>query len=650
VPESEVREELRTDGALLNVLTGMGMATRDKTLATSVRAQYLLPRPDLENLYMSGIPRRYVDSIADEMLRHLVTISLGTNEDPETAKIIPAFEEYLKVSQFHRRLIEVIKLQRLYGGAGMVMLVDDGLDASEPVDPKRIRAVRDFIPFSRWELIPYNITAVDYSKPDIYRLTTSQRINEQQSASIVSIDIHHTRVARFDGLYLPWQQRINNQGWGQSVLQLIWESYKRYESAVSGLETLTSDADLFVHKMPGLFQRIAAGNESDLRKRMEVNNLSRSVYGGMALDKEEEVQFISRNLTGVATALEPFIKDLQAVTGWPASILMGDSPGGLGKEGRLEERVWSSLVEQWQEVYCRDPITQIFSYILASREGPTRGKLPESWKVHFPSVYTETALDKAQLRSQMATVDTAYVNLGVLTPLEVRTSRFGGTDYSIETTLNEDTTTQLEANQEQQFATQQAQGEAQMQALQQQQMQGGDFGPGAQGIGAEGSPEDGNAENASPDAGFTEGGPTPAEILGENQPAPESAPPRRRRDSAPSFARAGGLRIEVVTELPGGVAHGYPVAPDGQRTDAPEPVTTWGVVMGPARRPNTHLHRAQIAVNDSIQDGPVVTGFTTTRQALRAVRQFLPTQNVVGLKELSLPEVDALCNAWEAYP
>lgn len=624
--ESELLEDHRYDGALVNVLTGMGTSTRDKTLATSVRAQNLLARPDLEHLYMSGIPRRYVDAIADEMLRHLVTITLGTNDDPKTADIIPNFETFLQATHFHRRLIEVIKLQRLYGGAGLVLLIDDGLDASEPVDVRRIRGIRDFIPMSRWELIPFNVTAVDYSKPDIYRLTTSQRIEESQSASLVSIDIHHTRVARFDGLYLPWQQRINNQGWGQSVLQLIWESFKRYESAVSGLETITSDADLFVHKMPGLFQRIAAGNESDLRKRMEVNNLSRSVYGGMALDKEEEVQFISRNLTGVSTAIDPFVKDLQAATGWPASILMGDSPGGLGKEGRFEERVWSSLVEQWQEVYCRDPITQIFTYIFLSREGPTRGKLPESWKVHFPSVYTETTADKAAIRSQTATTDSTYINLGVLTPLEVRTARFGGTDYSIETTLDDNTTEQLQVNQAQQFATQQAQADAQMQALTNPQ-------PAA-------PPEAGLDETAQPDQP-PEGEPTDPAVL---------PPERRRRGDSWSFARAGGLRIEVTEELPGGTAFGYPVAPDGQRTDAPEDVSTWGVVMGPVRRPHVSIHRAQILLDEALRDGPIVTGFTTTRQALRAVRQFLPSQNVVGLKELSAPETEALRHAWEAYP
>ena len=113
-------------------------------------------------------------------------------------------------------------------------------------------------------------------------------------------------------------------------------------------------------------QRIAAGGEADIKKRLELNNMSRSVYGTVVLDTEESLENLSRNLTNISSATDPFVKQLQAVTGWTASILMGDSPGGLGKEGRFEERVWASLVEAWQ--------------------------------VDFPSVYTVTDEERADLQ------------------------------------------------------------------------------------------------------------------------------------------------------------------------------------------------------------------------------------------------------------
>ena len=598
-------DNYRNDGALVNALTGLGVPSKDKTTATSVSFQTLLTEAELESLYTNGIPRRYVDAISDEILRHRPTMKLGGDDASDNADLLTRFEQFLQASQFHFALSEVIKLQRLYGGAGLVLLIDDGGAPEDPVEMNRIRAIRGYVPLSRHELIPEDFSITDYSRPSHYRITTSQRITPDQTSGYVNIRIHHTRVARFDGLYLPWNQRSRNTGWGQSVLQLIWNAFKRYETAMSGLESMTSDSDVFVHKIPGLFNRIAAGNEADLRKRLEANNLSRSVYGGMVVDVEEDINFINRALSNIATATDPFIKDLQAATGWPASILMGDSPGGLGKEGRFEERVWSSLVEQWQEVYCRTPITEVFTYIMASREGPTRGRIPESWSVHFPSVFTQTDKEKVELMQLKAASDIQYLQYGVLNALEVRESRFGGTDYSIETKLNEQVTQQLIASADAQFQSQMAGYQAQMQAMQQP---------------AEPEEED-----------LTEGGEE-----GILPPAGAAG----RGDS--HFDSAEGLRIRI-THRYGDVVAGPLVGPDGQRIDssAAAPV----LILGPHRTRTRKLYRARFSIDSAITDGPYTTGFNSLRAAKTAVQHFFPGQNVAGLS----PVPDAEADAFRAY-
>jgi len=577
----------------------MGVASKDKTVATYIGASPFLTQGELEALYSNGIPRRYVDAISDEILRHRATITLG-GDDPNSQDTITAFEEHLKGTQFHVALSEVIKLQRLYGGAGLVLLVDDGQPEDQPVDTARIRAVRGYIPLSRWELIPEDFNITDWSKPSHYRLTTSQKITSNQEGPYVNVRVHHTRVARFDGLYLPWRTRSRNTGWGHSVLQLIWQAYKRYESAMSGLESMTSDADLFVHKIPGLFQRIASGNEGDLRKRLEANNLSRSVYGGMVVDKEEELNFLNRALANIATATDPFVKDLQAATGWPASILMGDSPGGLGKEGRFEERVWASLVEQWQEVYCRTPITEVFGYILASREGPTRGKVPASWATKFPSVFTQTEDEKAGLRLQMAQIDAQYINLGVLNAIEVREARFGGTEYSIETTLNAAVTDQLLTQADAQFQSSMMGYEAQQQAAM--------------------NPPQPEGASAQPD-------------------------PNAKTDSFDTY-EAHGLRIRV-THQAGESRAGHLVGPDGQRTDSSAGAPL--MIFGPHRTRAYKLYRARFDTAGELVDGPYVTGFASLRAAKQGVASLFPRQNVAGLSPVPEGELEALRAGWEVY-
>jgi phage-related protein (TIGR01555 family) len=601
--ETTSTDSFRNDGALVNVLTGMGVSTKDKTVATQIGSKPILVESELEALYAHGIPRRYVDAISDEILRHQTTIKLGGDQQENANDLISAFEEYLKGTQFQRAFSEVVKLQRLYGGAGLVLLIDDGLEPEEPVDPARIRAVRGYVPLSRHELIPEDFSITDYSKPSHYRITTSQRMTPDQQGSYVNVRIHSSRVARFDGLYLPWNVRVRNTGWGLPVLQLIWEAFKRYESALAGLESMTTDSDLFVHKIPGLFNRIASGNESDLRKRLEANNLSRSVYGGMVVDVEEELQFLNRALSNIASATDPFVSDLQAATGWPASILMGESPGGLGKEGRYEERVWASIVEQWQEVYCRTAVTEVFQYILASREGPTRGRPPANWSVEFPSVFTETNKEKADLRLTVAQVDAQYINLGVLNPIEVREARFGGTEYSIETTLNAAVSEQLVAQTDAQFQSQMLGYEAQAQAMLNQQA---------------------------------------PEAYAPSAPAPEGG----AKTDAVDFVSAHGYRIRVDAQADD--AHiGFLVTPDGQRADSSADAPRF--VIGPHRAHGRTLYRARFDIDGELHEGPYVIGFRNAKAAKQGVATFFPRQNVVGLARVSAGEAEALRAGWEVY-
>jgi phage-related protein (TIGR01555 family) len=599
-------QEVREDGALVNVVTGLGTANKDRSLYTRVGYQRLLTEVELEELYISGIPRRYVDAIPDEMLRHRVTINVADEE--EGGELVKAFDEFLKNIRFHYHLSEVVKLQRLYGGAGLVLFVNDGLEADQPIDVSKIRSFEGCAALSRHELIPGDTFGYDRSQPEYYEITTNQKLTPDQEGPTQNIRIHASRVARFDGLYIPRRRREWTHGWGQSSIQLLWDAFKRYEAAMAGLEQMVGDPDTFVHKVPGLMNMIIAGNEAKLKNRLEVNMLARSSYGGMLLDKEEEVEYLQRTLNNLAQATDPFMKELQAATGWPASILMGESPGGLGKEGRFEERVWAALVEQWQTNYCQDPIAQVFTYIMLAKEGPTRGAAPDGWEVKFPSLFTLTDTEKSAIISQMATADTAYITSGVLTALEVRLSRFGNTEFSLETDLNEVVTDQLTAQQDASHQTTMLSYQAQAEAMMNPEVE------------------------------------TPAGPGGTPEPDPAA-----KTDSVDTFAEMYGHRIRVThhdNSLPAFV--GNLVGPDNQRIDGPDAQPTQ-MVFGPDQTKPHDYYRTRFARNDELIPGPYMVGFSSINHARKAAHRLFPGHTVAGLSRVPSPERDSLCAAWEAY-
>lgn len=621
-PIQLIEGEARSDGAFINMLTGLGVSGKDKTLGTHIRSSALIDGWTCDQLYLNGIPRRFIDAIADECYKKPASIELGQEIPDGWKSFIPEFDEYLKGLKFNYRLAECIRLQRLYGAAVLVLLVDDGLSADQPVDPKNIRSIRDFVPLSRYDIIPEQFNMIDPSRPEYYRITTAQKLEPGQTVPFTYFKIHRTRVVRFDGMYLPWSLRSGNQGWGMSCMQLIYEAYRRYETALDGLESMTSDFDLFVHKIPNLFNRVAAGGENDLKKRMEANSLSRSVYNGMLVDKEEEVEFINRNVSGLSNLTAPFLEEIQTVTGWPASYLTGVSPGGLGKEGRYEERVWAAVVENWQQNYLRQGVTELFTMCMLAKDCPSRGQIPDSWSVKFPSIFTETHDEQADLRLKICQSDAQYIQLGVLAPSEVRDSRFGTTRFSIDTTLNQDVSKQLDETAKLNFETQKANLEAQQEAAKFSPDPPGEIDWGSYGV----------DPNASSEVPPEEGSVNPEE--------------QAKTDSL-DFAEAAGLRIKVSHRL-NNVCAGHPVAPDGQRMDIDGQCPQ--VVMGPVRKRATALYRVVWKKDaDIVQDGPYVTGFAIRGQASKAVKALYPKQTVQGLKEVAPPEASLLRAAWEQY-
>jgi hypothetical protein len=165
--------------------------------------------------------------------------------------------------------------------------------------------------------------------------------------------------------------------------------------------------------------------------------MSKSIYRGYAIDAEkEELSFESRNLGGIGDILEKLRIDIIGASKIPHTLLFGESPGGLGSTGRSEERDFAKTLADYQTAVFKRPLKQLMEYILLSKTGPTNGRLPESWRVHFNDLYELNEREKADVRARVAAVDGRYIQLGVLHPKEVADARYGGSEWSMELTLD----------------------------------------------------------------------------------------------------------------------------------------------------------------------------------------------------------------------
>ena len=440
----------RFDGTLVNALTGLGGAS-DRNKYTTVGTAPRLSKYQLEELYRIWICKNIVDAYPKEATREWCTITLGQGEsDP---KIIADYNKYtnfdsdidnLSIADAFR---QAQKWANLYGGAAIILLIEDGQPFSAPVNLNKIQSIRGVEVLDRHKILPEYTTNFNITKPEYYSiLLPTTAIDKLAGATATGTGkerklvyrIHKSRIIRFDGIEYTPDMMAQNSGWGGSVLEQIWETLKAHDTGYAAISNLLSDFSLFVWKLKGLSNLVAAGQEEPLRNRFRAMQASSSVFGGLAIDADSEsVDFVSRQLTGIADILEKFREQLIGASGLPHTVLFGESPSGLGATGESEEKTWAKMVAQFQKEAFNKKVRYFSKLVFLAKDGPTKGKEPKDWSITWNSLIQQSDEEKISARSNQSNTDRTYVDMGVLLPEEVRASRFGGSEFSYETVLDE---------------------------------------------------------------------------------------------------------------------------------------------------------------------------------------------------------------------
>lgn len=426
VKEIKQKNPFRGDG-WMNMLTGLGQPGRDKTTATCFRACPIFSAVQLDELYRSdGLTRRIIDIIASEMMRQ----GWELDGDPE-GKIVNKLEQL----DAYSKLTQLIQFSRLYGGAVIVMGIADGRPLDEPVNLENIQSIDWLQVFDRWQcmvLFEYMIKDLNdpnYGYPELYQ------INDYRTGA--EFLVHHTRILRMDWAKLPPRESNWNNGWGDSVIVSIYDELKNYGAAFANVSAMMQDFVNGILKIPELSQNLNSEcDNSQIFRRLDLANLSKSTTNMMVLDAQEVYEKITTNVTGVPELLDRFMLTLCSVTGIPSTTLFGRSPGGLNATGNTEIRNYYDMVKQYQELKLKPVLEKLTFYLMKDQNGPFKGKEPENWSIQFAPLWQNTEEEEAIVRKIVAETDAIYIDRGVLDSNEVAISRFGGDRWSMNTLID----------------------------------------------------------------------------------------------------------------------------------------------------------------------------------------------------------------------
>lgn len=418
--------ENRIDG-WMNVLTGLGVCGRDKKQNAYFRLTNIFNRSELDQMYRSdGVLRLVIDIFAQEMLRQGWELEGDTD-----GEIIGKLEE-LKVNEAMGNLI---KWARLFGGAVCIVGIADGLPLDQPVDEKGIRDIQWLRVFDRYQAysrdgtFESDLNSPNYGFPNVYT------INDNRTGAVFFV--HYSRILRMDWNILPPRWQNFNQGWGDPLVQTIYEELRNYSTAFSHTATMMEDFVNGVLKIPNLTAIMASQcGDQNVLKRLNILNLSKSTTNTMLLDGDETYEKQTTNVSGVADLIDRFMQALSAVTKIPCSLLFGRSPAGMNATGESESRNFYDAVKTEQEGKLRGVLEKLIRYIMISKDGPFGGKEPDYWSLQFVPLWQNTEEQDAVTRRAVAETDAIYIDRGVLTAEEVAVSRFGGNKWSMNTEID----------------------------------------------------------------------------------------------------------------------------------------------------------------------------------------------------------------------
>ena len=436
---SELRQMI-TDG-WANLLTNLGVIGKDKTLAATFSPD-LLDQQTLENLWRGDdIAGVIVEALPEEALRQGFAVQLAEDRT--------SIDEAVRAAE--RRIASVLspsgldvaallqkadEYERCYGGSAIYLGALDGRKPSGPLDENAIRSFRFLEVFEPRELRP-----VEWYTDPLLPKRGSPRVFEV--VPIASYDgnqqirqIHESRLVVFPGIRVSKRTYRENNGWGDSVLNRVYQVLARFNQSFDGSSILLSDFSTSILKIKGLAEILSANDRSLVANRAVALDMSRSVARTTIIDAEESYERQTTAVAGLSDLLDKWMERLAAAARMPISILFGRQPGGLNSTGQTDIERWYSGVEAHRTQDLQPRLERILRVLFRAKDGPTGGVEPESWSIVWPALRQLNESQEADRRQKIAQTDQIYYSLGAVTSDEIRRSRFGGERYSAETSID----------------------------------------------------------------------------------------------------------------------------------------------------------------------------------------------------------------------
>lgn len=354
--------------------------------------------------WLSG---KVVDIIPNDMTRKWRSF-IGDLE-PKTIKMLEDEESRLQLRSMFN---EAHKWARLYGTAFIIMSVDDGNTPDRPLDINKVKkgGLKHIKVVDRHRMSNADVAPIADPFNPSFGLPEFYRLNE------TSIKIHHSRVIRFDGVKLPWDEFRRNNYYSDSVLDRLYEAITNLNTSTDSSASMIYETNVDIIKVEGLMSYLQTAQGEDLlRKRFALASMLKSFNNMLLMDNKEEYQNKTNSFASLPDLIDRFAQVVTAGADVPATRLLGSSASGLNATGEGDLKNYYDKISADQITEYK-PRLDVFDVIMAKSLGLSDDA---DLSYEFNSLFQMTPKEQAEVDFNNSQRDQIYLTNGVIDELTV---------------------------------------------------------------------------------------------------------------------------------------------------------------------------------------------------------------------------------------
>ena len=435
-----------------NLLSGLGVRNRDAAVSTVYVERPPLGYGEQRWLYRQDWAcGRVVDDLAYDATRAGCTLT--TKEQTDAAELVMQDWDDAQVMT----VMEAgLRWALVYGGAVGVVMTDDkattldpSMALSTPLIPGTYTRITRVQIIERTYAVP-NMGQIDLdpASPN-YGLPLYYDCTPQLGAGTTTWSVHWTRIIRFLGVPVDSLTAVANLSYGDSLFERPFNAVRDHGAGVASTAGIIQKFTQAVMKIPGLMSDLVSDQESRVLSRLRAFNLGLGTSGLGIIDGEnEDFTMMGQPVNGLQGLLVELRTELAGSLNYPQSRLYGTAAGALASS-ETDERRWASVVHAWAISRVVPALTRYTEIMLGARGAVDL----QDWRVKPNPIAAPDAKRDAEVRKINAETDVLYVQGGVLEPVEIRDSRFGGAEYGESITLDPAISASVASNQAAAMAT-----------------------------------------------------------------------------------------------------------------------------------------------------------------------------------------------------